>query len=134
MNNPFALSVLGWPSGPTVPNPPAAPTGLDVTRVGNDYIWTWNAVSGADSYDVRHLNVDPGFAGGYTTLVVVDPVDSTISRNVAGTTDTLTELEMRSFYYATPGQSNGIVAGSARIEVRARNAGGVSSYTFAFGS
>ena len=38
---------------PTIP-PPPAPTGLRVSDRGEDFIeWTWNAVEGADGYDVQ---------------------------------------------------------------------------------
>ena len=42
------------PPPPPPPEPPAAPSGLRVAASGTDFIeWTWNAVEGADGYDVQ---------------------------------------------------------------------------------
>ena len=42
------------PAPPPPPAPPAAPTGLRVSGSGEDFLeWTWNAVEGADGYDVQ---------------------------------------------------------------------------------
>ena len=42
------------PPAPPPPEPPATPSGLRVAASGADFIeWTWNAVEGADGYDVQ---------------------------------------------------------------------------------
>ena len=45
------------PAVPPVPDelsPPAVPTGLRISSSGEDFIeWIWNAVEGADGYDVQ---------------------------------------------------------------------------------
>lgn len=41
------------PPPPPAPEPPAVPTGLQVSAHGQDFIeWSWDAVEGADGYDV----------------------------------------------------------------------------------
>ena len=42
------------PPPPEPPEPPAVPTGLQVSSSGDDFIeWSWDAVEGADGYDVQ---------------------------------------------------------------------------------
>ena len=42
------------PPAPPPPVPPAAPSGLRISASGEDFIeWTWNAVEGANGYDVQ---------------------------------------------------------------------------------
>ena len=44
------------------PEPPAVPTGLRISGSGEDFVeWTWNAVEGADGYDVQ-FSLDEAFA------------------------------------------------------------------------
>ena len=39
---------------PPPPEPPAVPSGLEVSASGEDFVeWTWNAVGGADGYEVQ---------------------------------------------------------------------------------
>ena len=48
---------------PPPPEPPAVPTGLHVSANGEDFVeWTWDAVDGADGYDVQ-FSPNEAFSG-----------------------------------------------------------------------
>ena len=55
-------TVPAVPPVPDEPSPPAVPTGLRISSSGAGFIeWVWNAVEGADGYDVQ-FSVNEGFA------------------------------------------------------------------------
>ena len=69
---PPATSPEPPPTPPPPPPPPSGPTGLHVSAVGEDFIeWRWDAVEGADGYEVQ-FSVDESF----------DSTDETIGRTV----------------------------------------------------
>ena len=51
---PSAPAPAPTPAPTPAPEPPGVPTGLQVSASGEDFIeWRWNAVEGADGYDVQ---------------------------------------------------------------------------------
>ena len=57
----WSVHVVGMTAEPPPP-PPAVPTGLRISSIGKDFIeWIWNAVEGADGYDVQ-FSVNEVFA------------------------------------------------------------------------
>ena len=56
-------------TGMTSATPPAAPTGLMISDIGEDFlVWSWTAVAGADGYIVQ-FSTDEDFTGDEETLV-----------------------------------------------------------------
>ena len=87
----WSTHVTGTTAAATPPEPdrPAAPSGLEVSRRGDNFIeWSWNAVTGADGYQVQHSgrsaieDTDPSrfLEGKDNTTFRVPNLDSLTSR------------------------------------------------------
>lgn len=100
---------------PSPPSPPSTPTGVSVSTSG---VVSWNAVSGADSYEI--LNYTDRTSNPTNTTNRLGPYSTT---GITGTS-----------FQLTPSQGYSAPNNWARAQVRARNSAGASTYSAWFPS
>lgn len=100
---------------PSPPSPPSTPTGVSVSTSG---VVSWNAVSGADSYEI--LNYTDRTSNPTNTTNRLGPYSTT---GITGTS-----------FQLSPSQGYSAPNNWARAQVRARNSAGASTYSAWFPS
>ena len=104
-------------SGNTADNWPVAPTGMAATSSGSNVVVTWNAVSGATSYDVYRSTT----AGANNATSTDTPQASGLTG--ASYTDTTTTSGTTYYYIVTAVNSSGFSAPSSQLIVTAGGTG-----------
>ena len=99
------------PAPPPTPEPPASPTGLQVSAFGTDFIaWRWNAVEGADGYEVQ-FRTDDAFTDADERIVRT--AEETSYRRESLPPDTRGYLRVRAFVGDDPARLAGDWSGTA---------------------
>ena len=91
---PAAPPTAPAPTPPPAPEPPGVPSSLRVSASGEDFVeWTWNAVEGADGYDVQ-FSLDEMFDSA--DEIIGRTADQTSYRRQPLPADTRASLRVRS--------------------------------------
>ena len=91
---PVAPPAAPAPTPPPAPEPPGVPSSLRVSASGEDFVeWTWNAVEGADGYDVQ-FSLDEMFDSA--DEIIGRTADQTSYRRQPLPADTRASLRVRS--------------------------------------